>query len=55
MKKVGMLIIAMATVALLASCASNNKQSAPVSGKKPAMHHDTKGEMMDAKGELRMK
>lgn len=53
MKKVGMLIAAIATVALLAGCASNNKSTSHKRGY--SMHQDTKGEMMDAKGELRMK
>ena len=52
MKKISMLIAAIAAVALLASCASNTKP-APAGGP-AAVHHDTKGEM-DAKGELRMK
>jgi len=57
MKKVSILLAAIAAAALLAGCAADHS-APPAPGNmshQGAVHHDVKGEMMDAKGELRMK
>ena len=54
MKKVSILIAAIAATALLAGCGTHKPM--PGHPGKPGMrHHDVKGAMMDTKGELRMK
>jgi outer membrane biogenesis lipoprotein LolB len=52
MKKLAIIVAAVAAVALLASCSSS--KPAPMKNQPTAQHHNSKGEM-DYKGELRQK
>jgi outer membrane murein-binding lipoprotein Lpp len=52
MKKLAIVVAAVAAVALLAGCSSS--KPAPTPSQPMAQHHDSKGEM-DYKGELRQK